>query len=104
MKQLSKHSLLSLVLFKLSGRNAQATLEFVFGMICTVLLIWGMVRIFVWIGGDLVLREQAHESSLIRNINPCGTGSVCPLQQLRPSFMETTHLQAVSINSSIFGE
>ena len=85
-------------------KNAQATLEFVFGMICTVLLVWGMIRIFVWIGGDMVLRRQAHEASLIRDITPCGTGSVCPLQQMRPSFMESTTLQAVSVNSSIFGQ
>ena len=83
-------------------RNAQSTLEFTFGMICTVLLIWGMFRIFVWVGGDLYLRRQAHEDALLKD--PGCTDSACPLQQMRPSFMETTHLEGVAVNSSIFGE
>ncbi len=82
--------------------NAQATLEFTFGMICTVLLIWGMFRIFVWVGGDLYLRRQTHEETLLQD--PGCDNSACPLKQMRPSFMETTHLQATTINSSIFGE
>ena len=84
------------------AKDAQSTLEFTFGMICAVLLIWGMIRIFVWVGGDLFLRRQAHEDALLRD--PGCTDSACPLKQIRPSFMESTHLQSVAVNSSIFGE
>jgi hypothetical protein len=45
--------------------KAQSTLEFTFGMIVIVFLVYGMVQIFRWAGMDLVQRRWLQDTTIV---------------------------------------
>ena len=50
--------------------KAQATIEFTFGMIVIMFLIYGMIRVFSWTGMELAQRRMAQDESLINYTRP----------------------------------
>ncbi len=75
--------------------SAQATIEFVFGMIGALLLLMGMIQVAVWSGRDLVARRKAHEDLIISNIDG--------IRQMNPNFYYSTPMFA-SVESNVFGD
>ncbi len=82
-----------------AGRDAQATIEFTFAMVITVVLIVGMIKVFHWAGEDLAARRAAHESVLL---DPTIMTDV-QLRQARPVFYKSTKMNA-TVPSDIFGK
>lgn len=53
-------------LYKIIRRRrsaGQVSLEFTFAIVATILLIWGMIRVFRWAGLDLAKQIKAYEST-----------------------------------------
>lgn len=50
-------------------KKAQSTIEFTFAMIVIVFLIYGMVRVFFWVGMDLANRRWAQDNSMVNGVN-----------------------------------
>jgi len=73
----------------------QATIEFTFGMIVTVLLLMGMVQVLIWTGQDLAKRRAGHEEHLILDVR----GTI----QTDPTFYYSTTV-AAPVPTNIFGE
>jgi hypothetical protein len=48
----------------LRDAKAQSTIEFTFGVIVIMFLIYGMVRVFRWTGMDLAQRRWAQDNSI----------------------------------------
>jgi len=68
--------------------RAQSTLEFTFAMILVVFLIYGMVRVFFWVGKDLANRRIAQDNSLVDN-------SMDASVQLNPDFYRVQSMDAI---------
>ena len=71
-----------------AGKKAQSTLEFTFSMVVFLLLMYGMMMAFRWVGVDLGERRIAHEGALLSPVNEgwsrgAGDSSV---SQLDPNF------------------
>ncbi len=47
-------------------QRGQSTVEFVFAMIAAMFLLYGMVRVFRWVGMDVAQRQYAYEASFNR--------------------------------------
>lgn len=69
-------------------RRGQSTLEFTFAMIVIIFLIYGMVRVFGWVGKEAAGRRVAHDLLLT---DP----NLTPEQQLNPDFYRAGHMGAV---------
>ena len=69
--------------------KAQSTVEFTFAMIIIMFLIYGMVRVFRWVGMDLANRRVAQDTSLTTLI---GTD---PNSELNPDFSSVQPMAAV---------
>ena len=67
--------------------RAQSTLEFTFAMIVLVFLIYGMVRVFFWVGKDLANRRIVQDNSL--------TNGYDPSVQLNPNFYRGQSMGAI---------
>jgi hypothetical protein len=91
---------MTVVLDKKRRFFGQVTMEFTFGMVGAVFLLVGMIRVFAWIGKDLIARQDAHQASF--NAGTCGNTS-CPLSQLQPTFFSASEMEA-TINSNVFGD
>ena len=52
-----------------NNKTAQSTIEFTFGMIVIVFLIYGMVRVFFWVGMDLANRRMVQDNSMTNGID-----------------------------------
>jgi len=72
-------------------KKAQSTVEFTFAMVVVVFLIYGMVRVFFWVGMDLANRRVAQDNSLTDGIN----ASV----QLNPDFYRIQSMDAMYTGS-----
>jgi hypothetical protein len=44
------------------------SIEFSFALIVVVLMMYGMMRAFRWVGLDLAARRQAHDDTLVQNV------------------------------------
>ena len=66
--------------------SGQATIEFTFAMIITLILVYAMFMVFRWAGLDLAERRVAHEELLTRDVKP--------EQQLNPDFFKPRKLDA----------
>ena len=76
--------------------RAQSTVEFTFAMIVIMFLIYGMVRVFRWVGMDLANRRVAQDSSMT-------AGNYNALAQLNPDFYRVQSMDSlytVSITTS----
>ncbi len=69
--------------------KGQSTIEFTFAMIMILLLIYGMVRIFRWIGLDLAERRVASDKAL--------TTGTTPEEQLTNDLYRSKRLNAVYV-------
>jgi len=67
--------------------RAQSTIEFTFAVIVVVFLIYGMVRVFFWVGMDLANRRVAQDSTLMN-----GTDASV---QLNPDFYRVQSMDAI---------
>ena len=74
----------------------QTMIEFSFCMIVAMVLLYGLIKVFVWSGKDLALRRQTHESVLT---DPTAT----PAEQIRPVFYYSTRFNA-AVKSNIYGQ
>jgi hypothetical protein len=74
--------------------RGQATVEFTFAMIVTVILIYAMLMVFRWAGLDLAERRFAHEHLLTNE-------SLRPEQQLNPEFFRPRKLDAAARNLNL---
>ena len=74
--------------------KAQSTIEFTLAMIVIVFIIYGMVRVFRWVGMDLAQRRFAQDSTLT---NLIGTD---PSSELNPDFYRYQSMDAI-YNGSI---
>ena len=54
------------------SKAGQSSIEFAFAMIIILLIAYGMVRVFRWVGIDMMERRIAHEDALI---NPKATNA-----------------------------
>lgn len=84
-----------------NDRYGQAFLEFTITFVATLLLFYGTVMVFRWIGVDLVRRRVAHDNLLTTPINPSwGSGKINegPLKQVDPFFSQPARMR------SVFGE
>ncbi len=65
-------------------RRGQSTVEFVFAMIAAMFLLYGMIRVFRWVGMDAAQRQYAYDVSFNKAIT---TGNLEQLQSnaYRPS-------------------
>ena len=51
--------------------SGQVTMEFTFCMIIAILLLYGIIKAFMWVGLDLVDRRQTHDETLtLRRTHP----------------------------------
>ena len=73
---------------KLMTRVAQSTIEFTFAMILVLLLIFGLIRIFRWVGMDLSDRRIVHER-VLEDV------SLSPEAQIAPDFYRPRKMGAV---------
>ncbi len=71
----------------------QSTLEFTFSMIVIIFLIFGMVRVFRWVGMEAANRRVMHDQTLTRSLTVD--------QQLSPDFYQTGHLDAVFMGNIV---
>ena len=69
--------------------KSQATIEFTFTMVITVLLIVGMIKVFRWTGKDLANRRMIHERELINGM-------------MAPRYIAPLPINAV-VSSNVFG-
>ena len=69
-------------------KRAQATIEFTFAMIIILFLIYGMIKVFRWVGIDMADRRIEHDQVLK---NPLAT----PAQQITPNFSRPKKIGAV---------
>ena len=67
--------------------RAQSTIEFTFVMIVILLLAYGLIRVFRWVGMDLAERRWTHEQVL--------TGGATTQEQLAPDFYRPKRLNSV---------
>jgi len=71
--------------------KAQSTIEFTFAMIVVAFLIYGMVRVFRWVGMDLAQRRVAQDSSLTEMGNSMDPGT----SELNPDFYRYQSMDAI---------
>jgi len=84
-------------------RCAQSFFEYSLGMSAVVLLMFGMTKVFLWVGRDQVQRIQAHDRILRENIiSGCGGTSGCVLRQIRPTFYIPDGFDA-AVDGDIYG-
>lgn len=76
---------MTVVLMK--NRRGQSTIEFVFSMMVTMVLIVALFLVFHWAGMDLANRRFTHDRVL-------NNDSLRPEQQLRPDFYKPRKLDA----------
>jgi hypothetical protein len=67
----------------------QATIEFTFAMIVTLMLVFALLMVFRWVGLDLAERRAAHERLLTRDTSDMRTE-----QQLNPNFYKPRKIDA----------
>jgi hypothetical protein len=67
--------------------SGQSIIEFAFAMTGVMLLLYGMVMVFRWVGMDLAERRYDHDKRLIAGTNT--------LKQLEPDFHATRSMDAV---------
>ena len=80
----------------IKNRPAQTTIEFTFCMIIVLLLLYGTIRAFMWVGVDLAERRMAHDSTLTVPIDEHWTSDADgPLKQLTPDFYATQGMNLV---------
>jgi len=85
-------------------RGGQVNIEITFSMIIIVMLLLGMIRVFFWVGNDLADRRRAHEATLTGDVPPdLDPAMDRSYKQIRPTFYEGTPMDAITINSEIFG-
>ncbi len=80
-------------------KNAQVTLEFTMAMMATILLFSGMIRVFTWIGKDMINQRQSHERTLMADHSAVGVAG--PLRQLKENFYTPKSFDA-DVSSSLF--
>lgn len=74
--------------FPLSQRlknNGQATIEFTFAMMVTLIMVFALFMVFRWVGLDLANRRFAHDQTLTND-------ALRPEQQLNPDFYKPRKL------------
>ena len=70
------------------GRKlGQVVIEFTFCLIIVLLMIYGVTKVFIWAGRDLVERRKAHDEIL--------TSDVSPRQQITPDFYYPVKMNAI---------
>ena len=69
-------------------KKGQAILEFTFAMIILMLLIYGLIMVFRWVGLDLAERRIQHEMVLTDN-------SLSPQEQVNPNFYRPKKMRTV---------
>lgn len=74
----------------------QATIEFTFAMIATVVLLMGMIQAVIWAGKDLAARRRAHEVYLTDN-------QLDGWEQTNPTFYRSAAMGA-AVRSDIYNE
>jgi hypothetical protein len=82
--------------------RAQSTIEFTFGMIVILFLIYGTVRVFRWTGMDLAQRRFTQDTSLNIPIIAGGQAGYDPVIQLNMADDRVQPISAV-YNGSITG-
>ena len=84
--------------------QAQSFFEYTLGMIAAALLMFGMIRVFIWVGMDQVQRLRAHDRTLHEDIimGGCGGSASCPLRQIRPVFYKPDGFDT-AVDSDIYG-
>lgn len=81
---------------KLKKKNAQAVIEFTFGMILVLLMVYALMSIFRWNGVSLAERRMAHENVLIANVEyNFGSAGSSPEKQIDPYFHRSKKVRAV---------
>ena len=84
--------------------QAQSFFEYTLGIIAAVLLMYGMIQVFLWVGRDQVQRILAHDHVLLEDVRSgCGGTAACPLRQIRPSFYYPDSFDAAK-NGDIYGD
>ena len=74
--------------------KGQTMIEFSFSMIICAVLLFAMIKVFVWTGKELAGRRRAHEASLT---DPASG----PEKQIRPTFYYSTRFNA-AVDSNIY--
>ena len=49
----------------MSGRRAQSSLEMTLAMIGALVLLFGSIKVFIWLAQRLVARQQAYENTRV---------------------------------------
>ena len=47
--------------------KAQVSIEFTFGMIMVLIMVYGVVHIFRWVATDFVERQRSHDATIKQN-------------------------------------
>jgi len=69
------------------AQTAQSTIEFTFCLVIVVLLAYGVMKAFRWVGLDLAERRATHDGTLTVPIDEKWTNEEeGPLKQLSPGF------------------
>ena len=82
-----KKNSVSSVLEEVFVSKGQVILEFTFCMIVILLMIYGVAKVFIWSGGDLVARRIAHDQVL--------TGAPTPIEEIDPYFYSPVGFNAI---------
>ena len=79
------------------GTQAQVLIEFTFCMIVIFLMIYALMKIFLWTGSDLSERRAAHDAALIRNdiVTSYTISRDSPLKQVDSYFYRPGRINAV---------
>ena len=70
-----------------SKMKGQVIIEFTFCLVIVLLMIYGVTKVFIWAGRDLVERRKAHDEIL--------TSDVSPRQQITPDFYYPVKMNAI---------
>ena len=91
-------------------RKGQVILEFTFCMIIVLLMLYGLTKVFTWVGRDYAGRSMAHDSTLtmpiMQSYGGCMTyvNGVCtqfstmadgPMKQVDPYFYTPVKMNAI---------
>jgi hypothetical protein len=86
-------------MFNKTKNKAQVIVEFTFCVVITLIMVYGVVYVFQWVGEDQVRRRQQHDAlySIKKPIkerysSPSSSGV---LQQLEPNFYKPVKMNAI---------
>ena len=69
------------------NKKGQVFVEFIFSMMITIILLYGLVMIFKWVGRDYAMRRISHDKKLMTGNNP--------QEQINPYFYNPEEMRSV---------